>query len=89
MLLTMAAVAAAKDMSSQGFSVCVRLNPPANGANGASFDSEIRLSERFSPREQRILFNAARSCEVHHLLRGPIVFRETLMVEPDIADSLT
>jgi hypothetical protein len=80
MLLTMAAVAVGKEMDPTGFSVKVTLTPSSDGRDGASLDSEIRLSDQYSSREQRILCNAARSCEVHHILRGPITLRETVRV---------
>jgi len=86
MILTMAAVAAAKGMPSHGFSVSVDLQPhESNGKNGkgGAFKSEIHLSEQFTSREQRILFNSARSCEVHHLLQGPLEFHETLRIDGD------
>jgi len=80
MILTMAAVAAAKGFDPGPISVDVRMlaaHDPDN-EGGVRFESEIHLSERLSAREQRILFNSARSCEVHHLLRGPAHFEETL-----------
>ena len=84
MVLTMAAVAAAKDMPAHGFSVSVRLksNGNANGKGGI-LESEVHLSEYFTSREQRILYNSARSCEVHHLLQGPLEFRDTLSLDGD------
>ena len=83
MVLTMAAVAAAKDMPAHGFSVNVHLKRGGNNNNGKGgiFESEVHLSEHFSPREQRILYNSARSCEVHHLLQGPLEFRDTLSLD--------
>jgi hypothetical protein len=79
MVLTMAAVAAAKDMPAHGFSVKVKLEPGNNhNGKGGVFESDVVLSERFTPREQRILYNSARSCEVHNLLQGPLEFRESL-----------
>ena len=86
MVLTMAAVAAAKEMPSHGFSVSVNVAPnEGNGkaGKGGGFTSEVHLSEHYSPREQRILYNSARSCEVHHLLQGPLEFNDTLQLDGD------
>ena len=79
----MAAVAVAKEMKPHGFSVNVRLITAPGGPDGATLESEIHLSEEYTPREAQILYNAARSCEVHHLLRGPITFRERLTIGSD------
>lgn len=81
MVLTMAAVAAAKEMPALGFSVEVRMHTAPDGQGGVTFENIIHLSANFSPREQRILYNSARTCEVHHLLRGPVCFRETLCLD--------
>ena len=80
MLLTMAAVAAAKEMPPAGFSVDVRMISHHDGGRGARFESTVRLGAGFSERERRILYNSARSCEVHHLLAGPIDFAHVLIV---------
>ncbi|MGQ9518327.1 MAG: OsmC family protein [Anaerolineae bacterium] len=80
MVLTMAAVAAAKGMPALGFSVEVRMQTAPDGRGGAVFENTIHLPSGYSPREQRILYNSARTCEVHHLLRGPLCFREELRV---------
>lgn len=85
MILTMAAVAAAKKMPAYGFSVRVRLQTD-DGSGGGEFVSQVCLSSRYSVREQRILFNSARSCEVHHLLQGPLEFREELLLSTDLED---
>ena len=38
------------------------------------FDVQVDLGERLGKREQIILFNSARKCEVHKLLSGEINF---------------
>jgi len=83
MVLTMAAVAAAKGMMPPaGFQVSVHMAAFVNEGDGASFESEISLNASYSERERRILFNSARSCELHHILRGPVTFRESLHGSP-------
>ena len=83
MVLTMAAVAAAKEMPAHGFTVSVRLAPYIDNGSGARFESAIHLSERYTVREQKLLYGSARSCEVHHLLRGPIEFNHSLKLDED------
>ena len=83
MVLTMAAVAAAKDIPAHNLRVNVRMIPPDNGNDGVSFQSEVYLSPQHTPRERRILYNSARTCEVYHLLRGPIRFQESLHIGED------
>ena len=83
MALTMAAVAAAKSMEPAGFRVTVRMWTSENEGYGASFETEIDLSPLYSERERCILYNSARSCELHHILRGPVSFRESLHERPN------
>jgi hypothetical protein len=83
MVLTMAAVAVAKGIRRDGFSVTLRMKPLDHDGNGGTFVSVITLDQRYSRRERIILYNAARACEVHHLLRGPIEFREELAAPAD------
>jgi hypothetical protein len=47
-------------------------------SRGASthFVSRLELGEGLTVREQRILANSARTCEVHKMLRGEISFEE-------------
>jgi len=82
MVLTMAAVAAHKGLQGAGFSVSVRMKPALEDGSGADFETEVALAPSYSRRERCILFNSARACEVHHLLRGPIRFREALQDAP-------
>ncbi len=42
------------------------------------FTSRVELDNGLTARERRILFNSARLCEVHKVLRGEITFEETL-----------
>ena len=81
MVLTMAAVAADKGIASDGFAVTVRMTTQLPEQDGVTFCSEVHLSREYSDRERRILFNSARACEVHHLLRGPVEFHECLRLD--------
>ena len=82
MVLTMAAVADHKGIQVSGLEVQVLLRDPGEGSeSGPCFESTVRLGPGLSPREQRLLFNAARTCEIHKLLRQPVRFQETLEVE--------
>jgi len=79
MVLTMAAVAAHKGIQATRLAAsvegCSRFDGPSASTHYAS---RLDLGEGLSPREQRILFNAARQCEVHKLLRGEVTFEEHL-----------
>ena len=90
MALTIAAVAANKGITLGRLAVSVESRTElaatigsANrgGANRAAthFYSRVGLDKELSPRERRILFNSARLCEVHKMLRGEITFEEELM----------
>jgi uncharacterized OsmC-like protein len=79
MVLTMAAVAENKGISCtslavsvEGFTTFVDLRASTH------FVSRLDLGEDLTPRERRILFNAARQCEVHKMLRGEMTFEERL-----------
>jgi hypothetical protein len=80
MVLTMAAVADAKGIA------CTRLAASVEGVTefvgrttATRFVSRLDLGEGLGPREQRILYNSARQCEVHKMLRGEIAFEEHLV----------
>jgi hypothetical protein len=77
MVLTMAAVAEHKGMSPTRLSAIVE-GQTVMASRGASthFASRLELGEGLTVREQRILFNSARTCEVHKMLRGEIEFEE-------------
>ncbi len=83
MVLTMAAVAAAKQMQPAGFRVAIRMTPYTHAGNGADIATDIALDAAYSERERRILFNTARTCELHHILRGPVHFSESLQDLPN------
>jgi len=79
MVLTMAAVAANKEIevSKLGASVEGRTEFAGRGVR-TRFVTHVELDEGLTSREVRILYNAARSCEVHKMLRGQIEFEEHL-----------
>jgi len=79
MVLTMAAVAANKGIALPSLEASVEGRAEFEGTSTCThFASLLTLPEGLTPREQRILFNAARQCEVHKMLRGTITFEERL-----------
>jgi uncharacterized OsmC-like protein len=80
MVLTMAAVAANKNMAPDRLEVRVETHIEETGhQQKTAFVTAIDLGSGLTERERRILFTSARLCEVHKLLRGSIEFRETLI----------
>jgi uncharacterized OsmC-like protein len=80
MVLTIAAVAAHKGIALPQLSATVEGRTEFEGPAASShFESRLMLPEGLSAREQRILFNAARQCEVHKMLRGEVTFEEHLV----------
>jgi len=85
MVLTMAAVAANKGIALDKLEARVETHIDESGRQQkTTFVTAIDLGPGLSERERRILFNSARHCEVHKLLRGSLEFRETL-----VSDQLT
>jgi uncharacterized OsmC-like protein len=79
MVLTMAAVATNKGIESNKLEADVEGRTEFVGRGARTrFTTHLRLGEGLTPREVRILYNAARSCEVHKMLRGEIAFEEHL-----------
>ncbi len=79
MALTMAAVAANKGITLGRLAVSVESRTELAGRSAAThFFSRVELDKGLTAREQRILFNSARLCEVHKMLRGEITFEEEL-----------
>jgi hypothetical protein len=78
MVLTMAAVAAHKGIHPGSLGATVEGRTELGSETTTHFSSELDLGEGLTPREQRILFNAARQCEVHKMLRGQVTFAEHL-----------
>jgi uncharacterized OsmC-like protein len=82
MVLTMAAVAAKKGMALDKLEVQVETRIEEVGhRQRTNFVSTIDLGSGLNKRERRILFNSARLCEVHKLLRGSTEFREILVTD--------
>ena len=78
MVLTMAAVAANKGIVLDKLEVQVETRIEEAGHQQKTvFVTAIDLGLGLTERQRRILFNSARHCEVHKLLRGSIEFRET------------
>jgi uncharacterized OsmC-like protein len=77
----MAAVAAYKGMilDKPEVQVEIRIIEEDGPQQRTAFVTAIDLGSGLTERERRILFNSARLCEVHKLLRGSIEFRETLI----------
>jgi hypothetical protein len=77
MVLTMAAVAVSKGITCTRLAASVEGRTEFVGRQAATrFVSCLDLGEGLTPREQRILYNSARQCEVHKMLQGEIVFEE-------------
>jgi uncharacterized OsmC-like protein len=82
MVLTMAAVAAKKGMALDKLEVQVETRVEEAGhRQRTTFVTAIDLGLGLTERERKILFNSARHCEVHKLLRGSIEFREILVTD--------
>jgi hypothetical protein len=78
MVLTMAAVAAHKGIHPTLLGATVEGHTELGTVTTTHFASDLDLGEGLTPREERILFNAARQCEVHKMLRGTVTFDEHL-----------
>ena len=83
MVLTMAAVAASKgiEVSRLGATVQGLTEFVGLGAN-TRFVTNLDLGTGLSTRERAILYNSARHCEVHKMLRGQIEFQDNLAEAP-------
>jgi uncharacterized OsmC-like protein len=77
MVLTIAAVAEHKSIRVIGLAATVEGHTEFEGLSAAThFVSHLDLGEGLTPRELRILQNAARQCEVHKMLLGSVTFEE-------------
>jgi len=77
MVLTMAAVAGHKGIRCSGLTASVESRTEFVGRETKTrFVSYLDLGEGLTSREQRILYNSARTCEVHKMLQGEIEFVE-------------
>ena len=79
MVLTMAAVAVNKGIQVEQMNASVEGRTEFIGRETRTrFVTRLELEEGLTSREVRILYNAARSCEVHKMLQGEIEFEEHL-----------
>jgi uncharacterized OsmC-like protein len=79
MVLTVAAVADNKGIEVTQLGVLVEGHTEFVGRETTThFVSHLDLGEELTSREQRILYNSARLCEVHKMLRGEITFKDHL-----------
>ena len=79
MVLTMAAVAANKGIALTQLAASVEGRTEFEGRQASTrFVSHLDLGEGLTKREERILYNSARNCEVHKMLRGEITFEDRL-----------
>ncbi len=86
MVLTMSAVAEHKQIKVAKLEVHVEPRVEEDhGEMRSHFVSRVDLGPGLDKRERTILFNAARRCEVHKLLSGPISFDFTLAEEAGAA----
>lgn len=80
MTLTMAAVAAHKGFAPEQLDVRVEWETREESRRWATtFRAEIDLGAGLDDRARKILFNAARTCEVHKLLQGSAEFEERMV----------
>lgn len=84
MVLTMSAVAEHKGIHITRMAATVEGRTEFAGLGASTrFISRLDLGEGLTSRELRILYNSAKQCEVHKMLRGEITFEEQLtMVGP-------
>ena len=78
MVLTMAAVAAHKEITVETLGVQVHRQTVEGALWETTFAIELDLGAGLTRREQTILYNAARRCEVHKLLTGRMDFEYRL-----------
>lgn len=79
MVLTMAAVAGHKEITCTRLAASVESRTEFVGRKTrTTFVSHLDIGDGLTSREQRILYNAARTCEVHKMLAGEMEFTEHL-----------
>jgi hypothetical protein len=83
MVLTMAAVAASKRIEVARLAASVQGVTEFAGLGASTrFVTSLDLGAGLSSRERAILYNSARHCEVHKMLRGKIEFQDNLADAP-------
>jgi hypothetical protein len=84
MVLTMAAVAASKGIAVTRLAATVQgVTEFAGLGADTRFVTNLDLGAGLSSRERAILYNSARHCEVHKMLRGRIEFQDNLADEAE------
>jgi uncharacterized OsmC-like protein len=79
MVLTMAAVADNKGIVLTNLEASVEGRTEFSGRQASThFVSRLDLGQGLTKREERILYNSARNCEVHKMLRGGVTFEDCL-----------
>lgn len=73
-MLTIAAVAAHKGIAPQRIDVEIHRRTVEERPWQSTFSAEIDLGPGLTHRERVLLFNSARHCEVHKLLKGDLAF---------------
>jgi uncharacterized OsmC-like protein len=82
MVLTMAAVADNKGIAFTRLAASVEgCTEFVDRRTLTRFATKLDVGEGLTLRERRILYNSARHCEVHKMLRGEITFDEHLVSE--------
>ena len=74
MALTISAVAEHKKIPLTKTEIDINLRVDQGRPTVSAFEVEIDLGPGLSKREQQILFNVARSCDVHKILAGETSF---------------
>lgn len=84
MVLTMAAVAASKGIAVTRLGATVQGITEFVGLGAKTrFVTSLDLGSSLGRREQAILYNSARHCEVHKMLHGQIEFQDSLADKPE------
>ena len=73
-MLTLAAVADNKNIKPEKIEVTIRRETEEGSPWRTRFGIHLDLGEGLTRREQAILYNSARNCEVHKLLSGGLEF---------------
>jgi len=76
--LTIAAVAAQKQINLPKIAVQIERETTESRPWQTSFNVQVDLGHGLTRREQTILFNSARRCEVYKLLSGEMTFSHEL-----------
>ena len=81
MALTIAAVAENKKIQLEKTEIQIARQTPENKPSITLVRININLGNGLTPRERKILFNSARTCEVNKMLSGGFKFDYRLITE--------